>query len=393
MVSMHGTGDPIVPYNSGQPFSLPIWPTLYGSGVMHKRLDNLGVENTLYSWPGVGHEPELTSPKYLDSMFIYGADFMLEVLEPEGAGISGPDTVCAGSTQLYTAMVKAGSEVCWDVSGGTIDSVNSLQAWVRWTDLGTQAIRLTERSSLEVVGSPIEQEVHVAEPPLSGLIFVPDELRLEVDDTINVRQSVRVDFGDGSLAFGLPASNNYSSPGIYIVETRIGNGACAIVRKDTFELSECPIAEFDLSAQFRTVVLSFDSSLTADVSWIIEGDTLPGINGFEYTFPASGSFEIGMLLNQGNCSDYSSKRVTVLQPVSIGKPEGQAVLIYPNPASDRLYIEKGGAGSSQLIIRDLRARFISSHRFSNAMELSLDNLAPGSYLLELDGKRYRLLKH
>jgi hypothetical protein len=53
----HGTLDPIVPFNSGFPFTLDIaLPIVYGSNLIHDRLDELGIEHELHAESGLLHE-------------------------------------------------------------------------------------------------------------------------------------------------------------------------------------------------------------------------------------------------------------------------------------------------------------------------------------------------
>ena len=46
----HGTADPIIPFNSGFPFTIDIaLPIVFGSNLIHNRLDELGIYNELYA--------------------------------------------------------------------------------------------------------------------------------------------------------------------------------------------------------------------------------------------------------------------------------------------------------------------------------------------------------
>jgi len=56
-VLFHGTLDPIVPFNSGFPFTIDIaLPIVYGSNLIHDRLDEIGILNELYAEVGLLHE-------------------------------------------------------------------------------------------------------------------------------------------------------------------------------------------------------------------------------------------------------------------------------------------------------------------------------------------------
>ena len=56
-IMFHGTLDPIVPFNSGYPFTIDIaLPIVYGSNLIHQRLEQQNIENALYVGQGELHE-------------------------------------------------------------------------------------------------------------------------------------------------------------------------------------------------------------------------------------------------------------------------------------------------------------------------------------------------
>ena len=53
----HGTADPIVPFNSGYPFTVDIaLPIVYGSNLIHEKLDELGIYHEFNFENGLLHE-------------------------------------------------------------------------------------------------------------------------------------------------------------------------------------------------------------------------------------------------------------------------------------------------------------------------------------------------
>ena len=56
-IMFHGNLDPIVPFNSGYPFTIDIaLPLVYGSNSIHNKLNELGIENQLHIGDGEFHE-------------------------------------------------------------------------------------------------------------------------------------------------------------------------------------------------------------------------------------------------------------------------------------------------------------------------------------------------
>lgn len=57
LLSVHGTADPIVPFNYGKPFSIPVLPNLMGSYLINKRYKNLNLRSELDTWISYSHVP------------------------------------------------------------------------------------------------------------------------------------------------------------------------------------------------------------------------------------------------------------------------------------------------------------------------------------------------
>ncbi len=56
-IMFHGTSDAVVPFNSGYPFTIDIFlPFVYGSNLIHNRLNELNIENVLYAEEALLHE-------------------------------------------------------------------------------------------------------------------------------------------------------------------------------------------------------------------------------------------------------------------------------------------------------------------------------------------------
>ena len=57
VILFHGTSDAVVPFNSDYPFTIDIFlPLVYGSNLIHNRLNELNIENELYAEEGLLHE-------------------------------------------------------------------------------------------------------------------------------------------------------------------------------------------------------------------------------------------------------------------------------------------------------------------------------------------------
>ena len=93
VLSIHGTADEIVPYETDYPFrnammlNRLVVDKMYGSKLIDDRLQILGIRNRLVSLDGLGHEPELDNYKtlnqWMDTITGYGTRFLYEETAPE----------------------------------------------------------------------------------------------------------------------------------------------------------------------------------------------------------------------------------------------------------------------------------------------------------------------
>ena len=173
VISFHGTDDLIVPYNSGSPFSYPIFPNVNGSSPIHQRLENLGIMNQLVPLEVIGHEPWLTNAALLDTVYRYSQPFLYTIMQPQTSPIAGDVLVQAGDTRSYAVIGEVGSTYCWSVTNGTIVSENGNTIDVLWNTLGIGEVRLVEVSCIEVLGQEQALEVEVVEPTSVNELGMP----------------------------------------------------------------------------------------------------------------------------------------------------------------------------------------------------------------------------
>ena len=91
----HGTSDGVVPFESGYPFTIDIFlPIVFGSSLVHERLNDLNIANTLYAEEGLTHEYWGTSNgdwvdgpnEYFDSIKNEAYEFLFNIIYPFDIG-------------------------------------------------------------------------------------------------------------------------------------------------------------------------------------------------------------------------------------------------------------------------------------------------------------------
>ncbi len=120
IMHIHGTADPIVPYNIARPFGLATLPKLMGSFPIDQKLQQIGVRSELDTWQGLGHVPILGinfqalfspnpinvifNPIVLDTSLIHMGEFcysLIECNERTTEAITGIDQSKASSLNFY----------------------------------------------------------------------------------------------------------------------------------------------------------------------------------------------------------------------------------------------------------------------------------------------------
>lgn len=143
VLSIHGTADDIVPFENDYPFrnSLMInrlvMDKMYGSKLIHDRLQALNIRNRLVSLPGMGHEPELATYNTLNnwmdtissnvSRFLYEETAADVVLPPAQLSVSEQSNV-----KPFYFEVNNGSLVQITANGGVKTNNDLLDSSVIW---------------------------------------------------------------------------------------------------------------------------------------------------------------------------------------------------------------------------------------------------------------------
>ncbi len=84
---------------------------------------------------------------------------------------------------------------------------------------------------------------------------------------------------------------------------------------------------------------------------------------------------------------------TVSEYNAVGITETELSLrLYPNPVSDRLFLEGAIAGSNYTLINS-EGKILLEGRIPDNNELNLSDITSGFYLLNVDGKSYRIIKN
>ena len=229
IISFHGDQDAIVPIDSGYPFTLMAsMPYVYGSIPISNRADSIGLYNELYIFAGEGHN---VWGSVVNNSFVGGptqyfepivqsiSDFLYLFMKPNTSAISGDIIACLDDIITYSVTNTAGSEYCWDITGGTIVSsdprANTID--VQWNGTGQHTVSVVEISRFVAEGDTQIINVTVNELP-------PEPILQEVNDSLFTDTGYGYQwYFDGTV---VPGENSY-----FI--TSLQNGAYTVVISDS----------------------------------------------------------------------------------------------------------------------------------------------------------------
>jgi hypothetical protein len=180
MISFHGDLDPIVPYGLGFPFTALITlPQVYGSSLIHPRLQHLGIYSEFVPFPGQGHNIWGTvvannfvggPTQYWDPILMDIRNYLWQFLKPQTGPITGIGYSFPNAIETYSVPFQAGYHWCWTVNGGNIVSsnVHANTIDIQWQTLGLRTITARAISHLDAAADTTLLQVVV------GPVGAPD---------------------------------------------------------------------------------------------------------------------------------------------------------------------------------------------------------------------------
>ncbi|MGB0885803.1 MAG: PKD domain-containing protein [Chitinophagales bacterium] len=310
VISFHGTNDNAVEYVEGPPFSVPIFPSLQGSFLIHERLENQGIKNKLYPLVGIGHEPQLLNPDIADTIVKHASIFLYEIMKGDTDPIFGDSTPCINDTITYTTPLEISSNYCWEVLGGNIISQNQNEITIHWNTQGTFALKVTEITSLEIsktrslnitIGAPILANINYSST--NGLF------NFNANTVNNAQYFWR--FGNGDFGSGQNINYQYLDTGKYIVNLEIDNQYCKAYDTITIDSDICPVANFTFTLSDSVVNLNNTAQFYNNISWNFGDGNSSNIDVNSHQYAQEGTFIVQQIVNNNYCIDTFEQIISI----------------------------------------------------------------------------------
>lgn len=227
-----------------------------------------------------------------------------------------------------------------------------------------------------------------ATTPFMGISYSTDDgLNWTNFASMDTTQHLAVAFADHKSGWS-GSFNNYGGDGIF---KHYGS---------TFVLDTCATFLSDFSQSADTVYLTvspvvnfIDESSPAATSWAWDfgdGGTATTADP-SHTFSSTGTYIVQLIAHHGACVDTTTSTVEVLYASSI-EDNQLNVNVYPNPASDALYVEGLPIGEYSVEWIATDGRVIASTRCNESTMLNTENIENGLYILRISNNKINFRK-
>lgn len=301
-ISFHGDNDGSVPYNVGHPYSLPNFPTVYGSNPIHTRMNNQNLPNQLVTFPGFPHEPEQTYPWVSDTIVSKVSKFVYPFIYGDSAKILGDNSFCVDSAVTVIAENHSNSSYCWDAPNATILSNSANTLTLSFNNTGSFKVYLTE-TDYKGLTKFDSIEIHVQNPPQSALAISGNDglLNLQLLNT-NI-QNAHWNFGDGISSTTLNPVHQFTDTGYFTVQVQIHDAYCMADTQYIVLSNKCPEAQYSYELIDSTLYLYNESEMENYHYWIDYLGNVFTQDTLIYPLENEDDFPFILYTNNSFCSD------------------------------------------------------------------------------------------
>jgi sugar lactone lactonase YvrE len=296
---------------------------------------------------------------------------------------AGPVEICVGQTETLTASSGTGYSYEWKDAQGVVGSGSSYAAGAS----GDYYVVVTDGNNCKDSSAT----VLVTQVPLPQVSITP------VDTSFCIGGFVRLEAvtADTGLSYQwkkdnaqIPATADFlevNATGAYsVVVTRNNVAGCTDSAADVqVTVHPLPTPSIDWDGTLLTTDDYYDS-----YQWLISGQPIVTATGASYQPDTVGSYSVTVTDSNGCTSTSSSYQVNELTS-GVKIIDAQNIAIYPNPATQQVYIS--GPTDIRVMLRGLDGRLLYRMEQSGMMDISV--LPEGIYLLQVYGVDGQMLKN
>lgn len=313
---------------------------------------------------------------FIDNINITGVPIPM----PPQANFSaaGSDTVCQGNTVTFTNLSLFNpTSYTWSFPGGTPATSTAANPSVTYMNPGTYSVSLTATNAQGSNSISFDNYITVLPRP---------ELSITASDSSTCRGTPVNITATGAVSYNWFPTVGLNNPNSAVITanpqqtttyTLNGTGANGCIALKEFTLTVLPIP--------ATPVISFseqNGTLTTTANaqqyqWLLTNNAISGATDQSYIPTQNGSYRV-RVFNEFGC--FATSNALTVSTVSIDDINAAGITVFPNPASDFIYINANGKPIQLVQLIDATGRLIHSAN-SNTESIAVSNLSKGIYTI------------
>lgn len=225
--------------------------------------------------------------------------------------------------------------------------------------------------------------------PLSGPAPLEVQFTDLSTDTVNTWEW---EFGDGSTSNQQNPLYTYTNPGKYTVKLTVSGpgGSDSMQKIDYVNVNyDPPVADFEGnpttgSAPLQVQFTDLSNGVIDSWQWDFgDGDT-SNIQDPVHTYISTGLFNVSLEVSGPGGNDSITRENYIMIAVGLEENTGEAVMVYPNPANDKIYIDFQEGGEKMISIQNMEGQTVLTQRSHASKEtIKLENLPEGMYTVHI----------
>ncbi|MFA6571650.1 MAG: T9SS type A sorting domain-containing protein [Bacteroidota bacterium] len=306
------------------------------------------------------------------------------VLDKYKPSIQGNADACQNTTEVYRTPARAGAVFKWSVLGGLIQGFDDRDSVIiRWTQAGNATLKIVQGAGQSCSDSTIQSVIIKPMPAV----------------TLDPLYDVCADGAAFELKGGLPEGGTYAGTGVYsgyfnpktagvgiheITYSFQNINGCIGSAKQNLRVN--PLPPKPVVQVVNTLLMS---SATKGNQWFLNGAKIIGEVAQFYVPKETGRYNVQVTDENGCVSEMSDSIRFVYNKVIDGFT-GSKIKVYPNPVTDKLYIDFSSESAEQYNI--LITNLLSESVYNSSWNAGAENIygidtkafANGCYILILN---------
>ncbi len=293
---------------------------------------------------------------------------------------------------LSTAPANTGNTYAWLINNSVQSNATSPQ--FTFGSSGSYPIKLVVQNSNGCSDSVLRY-VKIDTKPIAGFVANSvcdgEEVRFS-NNTKNIGAGVAYvwDFDNGSFTQALDTAFTYNTAGSYNVRLFVTtlNGCVATATKQ-IDVYTLPDATFNVGSALTAngqFVFSGPIGNGYTYKWILGDGSKYTVRDFNHTFVLSGLYDVRLIVTSAEgCVSETTQSINST-PNTVQSEGSKSIKVYPNPSSDRLFIDLAQVGMQRAEIQvfDISGKRVYATTLNGILNgLDVSQFSSGTYTLRI----------